>query len=129
MKSAMAARFRRTRHYVIAGFEAKLLLCERACIDIRGCEHMATLVIRNVEPEPHARLKAEAAAHNRSMEEEARVLLRQAVHASPESAPQRFGQAVRAIFKPLGGFDMPHTEREPPRDPPDFSGPEWYSRK
>ena len=38
---------------------------------------MATLVIRNVEDDLHIRLKSQAAAHRRSMEEEARILLRQ----------------------------------------------------
>ncbi len=32
---------------------------------------------------------------------------------------------MRALFEPLGGLDLPEIEREPPRDPPDFSGPEW----
>jgi plasmid stability protein len=90
---------------------------------------MTTLVIRNVEPDLHARLKAAAAAHNRSMEEEARVILRHAVQAAPLTTPKRFGTAVRAIFEPLGGFEMPRIERDPPRDPPDFSGPEWDPTK
>ena len=33
---------------------------------------MATLVIRNVEDDLHVRLKSQAAAHRRSMEEEGR---------------------------------------------------------
>ncbi len=86
---------------------------------------MPTLVIRNVEQSLHARLKAQAAAHNRSMEEEVRVLLRQGLDASPREMPQNFGQAMRAIFEPLGGFEFPETGRDVPRDPPDFSGPEW----
>lgn len=86
---------------------------------------MATLVIRNVEDELHVRLKTQAAAHNRSMEEEARLLLRQGLAVSPNETPQTFGQAMRAIFEPLGGFEFPALEREPPRQPPDFSAPEW----
>jgi plasmid stability protein len=86
---------------------------------------MATLVIRNVEAELHARLKAQAAAHHRSMEEEARLLLRQGLAASPAAQPQRFGDAMRAIFEPLGGFECPEIERDPPREPPDFSSPDW----
>jgi plasmid stability protein len=86
---------------------------------------MATLVIRNVEDELHTRLKAQAAAHSRSMEEEARVLLRQGLAASPTETPGSFGQAMRAIFEPLGGFEFPEMPREALRQPPDFSGPEW----
>ncbi|MFL5285759.1 MAG: FitA-like ribbon-helix-helix domain-containing protein [Rhodopila sp.] len=86
---------------------------------------MATLVIRNAEDELHARLKAQAAAHNRSMEEEARLLLRQGLATLPTAAPQYFGQAMRTIFEPLGGLEYPAIEREAPREPPDFSEPEW----
>ena len=86
---------------------------------------MATLVIRNVEDAVHSRLKALAAEHGRSMEEEARSILRDRVAAAPLPAPQGFGQAVRALFEPLGGLELPATPRELPREPIDFSGPEW----
>jgi antitoxin FitA len=89
---------------------------------------VATLVIRNVEEAVHARLKALAASHGRSMEEEARFILRQGVAATPLETPQSFGQAMRAIFEPLGGVELPELSREPPREPPDFSGPEWDPR-
>ena len=86
---------------------------------------MATLVIRNIEDGLHARLKTLAASHGRSMEEEVRVLLRQGVAAAPLEHEQPLGQAIRAIFEPLGGLELPDVPHEPPRDPPDFSGPEW----
>lgn len=86
---------------------------------------MATLVIRDVEPELHTRLKAQAAAHGRSMEEEVRNVLRQSVAGSPSDMAQGFGHAMRALFEPLGGFELPDTGHEAPRDPPDFAGPEW----
>lgn len=41
---------------------------------------------------------------------------------APSEAPQRFGQAMRAIFEPLGGMEIPDIPREMPRQPPDFSG-------
>jgi hypothetical protein len=59
------------------------------------------------------------------MEEEARHLLRQGLAVAPSEAPQRFGQAMRAIFEPLGGMEIPDIPREMPRQPPDFSGPAW----
>lgn len=86
---------------------------------------MATLVIRNIEDTVHARLKEQAAAHQRSMEEEARQILRQSLAVAPRGHALSFGQAMRAIFEPIGGVDLPEIPRQPPRDPPDFSGPEW----
>jgi len=68
---------------------------------------MATLVIRNVEDAVHARLKALAASHGRSMEEEARMILHDRLAASPVPTQQGFGQAIRAIFEPLGGLELP----------------------
>jgi antitoxin FitA len=86
---------------------------------------LATLVIRNIEAGLHERLRAAAAAHGRSMEEEVRQVLRAAF--APAAAPNRvgFGEAMRALFEPLGGLDLPEIEREPLREPPDFLGPDW----
>jgi antitoxin FitA len=78
---------------------------------------VATLVIRNVESSVHLRLKELAASHGRSMEEEARLILRQSLATAPLDAPARFGQAMRAIFEPLGGLDLPEIHHESPRDP------------
>ena len=86
---------------------------------------MATLVIRNVEDTVHRQLKELAAAHGRSMEEEARVILRQSLAVPPMDARQNWVDTVRALFEPLGGMELPEIPRELPRDPPDFSGPEW----
>lgn len=44
---------------------------------------MATLVIRNIEDTVHKRLKEQAAAHQRSMEEEARQILCQSLAVAP----------------------------------------------
>jgi plasmid stability protein len=83
------------------------------------------LVIRNVEPGLHERLKAAAAAHGRSMEEEVRQVLRAAL--APTATPDTvgFGDAMRALFEPLGGIELPDIDCETLRDPPDFSGPDW----
>ena len=86
---------------------------------------MATLVIHDIEDSLRARLKARAAAQGRSMEEEARVLLRDSLDAEPVAADANWVDAIRALFEPLGDLDLPEVGREPPRDPPDFSGPEW----
>ena len=86
---------------------------------------MATLVIRNIETGLHARLKAVAAAHGRSMEEEARQVLRAALTSKAPPDTVGLGDAMRALFEPLGGLDLPEIKRGPAREPPDFSGPDW----
>jgi plasmid stability protein len=86
---------------------------------------MATLVIRNVEDAVHLRLKELAASHGRSMEEEARSILRDRIAAAPADPAPSWVDALRALFEPLGGLDLPEIPREHPREPPDFSGPEW----
>jgi plasmid stability protein len=52
---------------------------------------MAQLLVRNLEEDVKARLRVLAAEHGRSMEEEARVILRQAV----EERPRLFGLGTR----------------------------------
>jgi plasmid stability protein len=89
---------------------------------------LATLVIRNVEDTLHARLKREAAAHGRSMEEEARVILRDRLGAVPAQPQPSWVDAIRALFEPLGGMELQEIEHDPVRDPPDLSGPEWDPR-
>jgi len=88
---------------------------------------MATIVIRNVEDELHAKLKASANQHGRSMEAEARARLRESLAAEAPVPRQTLGEAMRALFGPLGGVDLELPDRREfvERDPPDFSGPEW----
>jgi plasmid stability protein len=87
---------------------------------------LATLVIRNLDSGLHAQLKARAAAQGRSMEEEARLLLRDGLAAEPVASEPTLGAAMRALFEPLGGLELPADLRASgARPPPDFSGPEW----
>jgi plasmid stability protein len=88
---------------------------------------MATIVIRNVEDELHARLKASASDHGRSMEAEVRARLRESLGAETVVPRQTLGEAMRALFGPLGGVELELPDRREfvERDPPDFSGPEW----
>ena len=67
-----------------------------------------------------SRLRVRAAQHGRSMEEEAREILRSALSA-PRAQQQNVAEAIRELFAPFGGVDLPEIEREPPREPPDFS--------
>jgi plasmid stability protein len=79
---------------------------------------MATLTIRNLDDALKARLRVRAARHGRSMEEEARQLLRQSLMSgSSESA---LGSRIAARFADIGGIDLPAPRRSRPRRPPGF---------
>ena len=96
------------------------LLRER-CIQCSQCYHvesaMATITIRNLDEKTKARLRVRAAQHGRSMEEEARTLLRAAL--GGESTPRRnLAEAIRARFRRLGGVELRLPAREPMREPP-----------
>ncbi|MBA3812284.1 MAG: plasmid stabilization protein [Caulobacteraceae bacterium] len=80
---------------------------------------MASLTIRNLEDPLKARLRVQAAVNGRSMEEEARVILRGALHRAPPRA-QNLAQAIRACFKASGGVELEPLPREPIREPPTF---------
>lgn len=79
---------------------------------------MASITIRNLEDDVKRRLRVRAAEHGRSMEEEARDILRQVV--GQPSAPRNLGQAIHARFSALGGIDLPATQRGQTRPAPDF---------
>jgi plasmid stability protein len=80
---------------------------------------MTSITIRNLDDGLKRRLRVRAAEHNRSMEEEARDILRCAL---PEAKPaDGLGTAIRRIIDPLGGADLPEFPRGPLRDPPDFT--------
>ena len=78
---------------------------------------MASLTIRNLEESLKSRLRVRAATHGRSMEEEARVLLRAAL-APQDREAKGLGSAIHARFRPLGGVDGVAPPREPMREPP-----------
>jgi plasmid stability protein len=78
---------------------------------------VASITIRNLDPATKARLRVRAAHHSRSMEDEARHILRSAL--AETSAPQRnLAESVRLRFKPLGGVAIRLPAREPMREPP-----------
>lgn len=78
---------------------------------------MASITIRDLEPEVKERLRVRAARHGRSMEEEVRVILR-AVIVEESVAAQRLGTAIQRRFQALGGVDLELPVREPIRPPP-----------
>jgi len=80
---------------------------------------MASITIRNLEPELKRELRVRAARRGRSMEEEVRGILREAVARDAES-PTDVAAAIRALFAPLGGVELRIPPRDPMRDPPKF---------
>lgn len=88
---------------------------------------MATMTIRNLDDDVKARLRVRAAQHGRSMEEEARSILRAALTSNPKPATTGalLVADIRALVEPFGGIALELPTREPQREPPDFSGPEF----
>jgi len=80
---------------------------------------MASITIRNLDEPLKARLRVQAAMHGRSMEDEARDILRVALNKEP-LPPANLAAAIRARFASLGGVDLPEVPREKMREPPDL---------
>ncbi len=81
---------------------------------------MASLTIRNLDENVKKQLRIRAAEHGRSMEEEVREILRQAM-AGP-ALPRKLGDAIHRRVTELGGVEIEPFPREPMREPPDFEG-------
>ena len=80
---------------------------------------MASITVRNLEDGLKRRLRIRAAENGRSMEQEARDILREALQR--ETAPTKgLGTAINERFKRLGGVDLEIPPREPMREPPQF---------
>lgn len=87
---------------------------------------MATMTIRNLDDDVKARLRMRAARHGRSMEEEARSILRAALDTDQEAfTGAALVKAIRARVERFGGIELELPSREPMREPPDFGGPEF----
>jgi plasmid stability protein len=84
---------------------------------IRGSV-MASITIRNLDEGLKRRLRVRAAEHGRSMEEEAREILRTAVGGA--NAPKNLGQVIHARFAAVGGVELELPARGPMREPPLF---------
>ncbi len=79
---------------------------------------MASITVRNLDEGVKKRLRVRAAGNGRSMEEEARIILREAVE--PETGEENLAEAIRARFAPLGGVELELPPRDPMREPPKF---------
>ncbi len=73
---------------------------------------MASITIRKLPETTKRRLRIRAARNGRSMEQEARELLKIAL-AYPDPQPENLGEAIRKLFAPLGGVNLQIPKREP----------------
>jgi antitoxin FitA len=80
---------------------------------------MAMLTIRSIEEDLKHRLRVRAARAGRSMEEEARCILRDALADGDEA--DGLGSRVHArVIALTGGVDLAVPPRSAPRPPPDL---------
>lgn len=79
---------------------------------------MASITIRNLDDAVKQSLRVRAAQHGRSMEEEARDILRRAVELQAPSG--NLGASIQRRFAPHGGVDLDLPERSSVRDTPSF---------
>ncbi len=80
---------------------------------------MASITVRNLDDGLKRRLRIRAAENNRSMEQEVRNILREAL--DEDAAPARnLGTAIHDLFKPFGVVELDVPAREPTREPPRF---------
>ena len=81
---------------------------------------MASITVRNLDDGLKRRLRIRAAENGRSMEQEARDILRTAL--DEEAVPVRnLGTALHELFKPFGGVELDIPAREPMREIPRFN--------
>jgi plasmid stability protein len=78
---------------------------------------MASITIRELDDVTKERLRVRAARHGRSMEDEARIILRAAV-LEGERGAKNLAEAIRRRFRPFGGVELVLPERDPIREPP-----------
>jgi len=74
---------------------------------------MASLTIRNIDDSLKATLRMSAAANKRSMEEEARQILKRfLLH---RKCAEGIGTRISKRFSEVGGIDLPNVSRSTPR--------------
>lgn len=80
---------------------------------------MGTLTIRRLDEKTKTRLRVRAAHHGRSMEEEAREILRSALTAS-SPAKGNLAEAIHRRFAEFGGLELELPRRDAMREAPGF---------
>jgi len=89
----------------------------QSLIALKALPAMASITIRKLDERTKARLRIRAAHHKRSMEDEARNILRAALAGDP-STPGNLAEAIRRRFASVGGVELELPERQPIRPPP-----------
>ena len=77
---------------------------------------MVAITIRNLEADTKRKLKIRAAMNGRSMEQEAREILKSAL-AQTSKKKTNLAERIREIFGPLGGVELERLPRELIPDP------------
>ena len=93
------------------------------CVSIASSDSidcMATLTIRQLDDKLKQKLRMRAAHNGRSMEEEAREILRGAL-AAVKGPEKNLAELIRERFAPFGGVELKIPKRQSIRKPPDFS--------
>lgn len=80
---------------------------------------MASMTIRDLDERLKARLRVQAARHGRSMEDEARDILRSAL-STERARTGTLVDSIRARIEPLGGIELQIAPREAMREPVNF---------
>ncbi len=80
---------------------------------------MPTLTIRKLDQKTKTRLRVRAANHGRSMEEEAREILRSSLASSP-SPKADLATMIQRRFAPFGGLELKLPKRDAIRDVPEL---------
>lgn len=75
---------------------------------------MASMTIRDLDDRLKQRLRIQAARNNRSMEEEARAILKAGLAGDSGSSKSLY-KSIRDRIEPLGGIDLNVALREPIR--------------
>ncbi|HTS38141.1 MAG TPA: hypothetical protein VMH04_20870 [Candidatus Solibacter sp.] len=78
---------------------------------------MASITIRNLEESTKRKLKVRAAVNGRSMEQEAREILKTALKSAPRKSGANLAESIHRRFARFGGVDLEPLPREFVRDP------------
>jgi antitoxin FitA len=79
---------------------------------------MSSITVRNLEPALKEQLRVRAARHGRSMEEEVRHILRDAI--VEQESEEHLVDVFAELFGPEHGVELRLPPREPGREPPDL---------
>lgn len=79
---------------------------------------MSSITVRNLDESIKAGLRLRAARHGRSMEQEVRAILQQALAPELENAPLDFSERIRQRFSGLQAEQIAVPARQVSRPPP-----------